>query len=153
MVKEAIFSTELRLRRHQVTLLNGMEDGCPDFPVQGSKQMLAASLTNLIDNSIHWLEARNPVQKLLYVGTTTDLEGGPAIVVADNGPGFGNDTPEDLVTPFFTRRNGGMGLGLYIVSEVMRVNHGRLIFPDEGDVELPGSITGAVVAIQFKEKE
>ncbi|MBK9218891.1 MAG: sensor histidine kinase [Uliginosibacterium sp.] len=57
-------------------------------------------------------------------------------MVADNGPGFSNDTPEDLVTPFFTRRNGGMGLGLYIVSEVMRVNHGRLIFSDEGDVEL-----------------
>ena len=115
--------------------------------------MLSASLTNLIDNSIHWLEAKNPAQKLIYIGTSTDLDGGPAIVVADNGTGFGSDTPEDLVTPFFSRRNGGMGLGLYIVSEVMRVNNGRLIFPDEGDVELPDSITGAIVAIQFKESQ
>lgn len=151
LVKEAIFSTELRLKRHGISLVNGMDTGCPDFKMQGSKQMLIASITNLIDNSIHWLEMKNPKQKLLYIGTTNDLEGGPAIVVADNGPGFGNDAPEDLVTPFFTRRNGGMGLGLYIVSEVMRVNHGRLVFPDDGDVDLPRGINGAVVAIQFPE--
>jgi len=151
LVKEAIFSAELRLKRHGITLVNGMDADCPDFRLQGSKQMLIASITNLIDNSIHWLEMKLPKRKLLYIGTTNDLEGGPAIVVADNGPGFGNDAPEDLVAPFFTRRNGGMGLGLYIVSEVMRVNHGRLVFPDEGDVELPKGLDGAIVAIQFPE--
>lgn len=151
LIKEAIFSAELRLKRHGILLLNGMNNGCPDFKVQGSKQMLIASITNLIDNAIHWLEMKNPKQKLLYIGTTNDLDGGSAIVVADNGPGFGNDAPEDLVTPFFTRRNGGMGLGLYIVSEVMRVNHGRLTFPDTGDIDLPKGVDGAVVAIQFSE--
>lgn len=151
LVKEAIFSAELRLKRHNITLLNGMEDGSPDFTVQGSKQMLVASITNLIDNGIHWLESKNPKRKLLYIGTTNDLEGGHAIVVADNGPGFGPDDPEDLVTPFFTRRNGGMGLGLYIVSEVMRVNKGRLVFPADGDIDLPDGIDGAVVVLQFLE--
>lgn len=149
LIKEAIFSAELRLKRHEISLINAMDGGAPDFPVQGSKQMLVASITNLIDNSIHWLESRNPKRKQLFVGTTKDLEGGPAIVVADNGPGFGDDDPEDLVTPFFTRRTGGMGLGLYIVSEVMRVNGGQLAFPDKGDVDLPAGINGAVVALQF----
>src|ERR1017187_3536115 len=113
--------------------------------------MLVASITNLIDNAIHWLEVKNPTQKLLYLGTTKDLEGGPAIVVADNGPGFGNDDPEDLIAPFFSRRNGGMGLGLYIVSEVMRVNKGRLVFPPDNDVELPSGFDGAVVAMLFNQ--
>lgn len=151
LIKEALFSTELRLKRHGITLVNGMDSGNPDFNLQGSKQMLIASITNLVDNSIHWLEMKNSPTKLLYIGTTNDIEGGPAIVVADNGPGFGSDAPEDLVTPFFTRRNGGMGLGLYIVSEVMRINKGRLLFPDTGDVGLPKEIDGAVVAIQFSE--
>jgi len=151
LIKEALFSAELRLKRHGITLVNGMDFDCPDFKMQGSKQMLIATITNLIDNSIHWLEMKNPKLKRLYVGTTNDLEGGPAIVVADNGPGFGNDAPEDLVTPFFSRRNGGMGLGLYIVSEVMRVNHGRLVFPDDGDIDFPKGFDGAVVAIQFPE--
>ena len=81
------------------------------------------------------------------------LFGGPAIVVADNGPGFGDDDPEDLIQPFFSRRIGGMGLGLYIVSEVMRVNKGRLVFPADGDISLPKEIDGAVVALQFLEPE
>lgn len=149
LIKEAIFSVEIRLKRHGITLINGMDRGTRDFPVQGSKQMLIASITNLIDNSIHWLEAKSPKQKLLYIGTSRELEDGPAIIVADNGPGFGSDDPEDLTSPFFTRRTGGMGLGLYVVSEVMRVNKGRVLFPDDGDIELPKGIDGAVVALQF----
>jgi signal transduction histidine kinase len=153
LIKEAVFSAEIRLQRHKITLINGMDQGGTDFPVQGSKQMLVASITNLIDNSIHWLESKNPKQKFLYMGTTNEIEGGPAIVVGDNGPGFGSDDPEDLITPFFTRRVGGMGLGLYIANEVMSVNKGRLLFPIEGDVGLPDVIDGAVVALQFDKRE
>ena len=149
LIQEAIFSTELRLKRHNIRLINGLSDGTPDFKIRGSKQMLIASITNLIDNSIHWLEIKGSKEKLLYIGTTNDLEGGPAIVVADNGPGFGNDDPEDLIAPFFTRRSGGMGLGLYIVNEVMRVSKGNLVFPGKGDVDLPPRVDGAIVALQF----
>ena len=151
LIKEAIFSTEFRLRRHKIQLVNGLDASGFDFKVHGSKQMLIASITNLIDNSIHWLELKTHKRKSLYIGTSKEIEGGPAIVVADNGPGFGKDLPEDLVAPFFTRRQGGMGLGLYIVSEVMRINKARLIFPDTGDVELPPEFDGAVVALQFPE--
>jgi signal transduction histidine kinase len=152
LIKEAIFSAELRLKRHHITLINGMLENCSDFKVEGSKQMIVASITNLIDNSIHWIETKNPKKKFLYIGTTNEIEEGPAIIVADNGPGFGKDDPEDLLAPFFTRRPGGMGLGLYIVSEVMRVNKGRIVFPSDGDVDLPDQIDGAVVALQFLEQ-
>lgn len=153
LIKEAIFSAEIRLKRHHITLLNGLADGGKDFPVQGSKQMLVASITNLIDNSIHWLESKDPKQKFLYIGTSDEIEGGPSIVVADNGPGFGEDDPEDLTTPFFTRRVGGMGLGLYIANETMRVNGGRVVFPADGDLDLPAQTDGAVVALQFLEQK
>ena len=116
-----------------------------------TRSALGQLVANLIDNSIHWLESRAPREKLLYIGTTRELEDGPAIVVADNGPGFGSDSPEDLILPFFSRRTGGMGLGLYVVSEVMRVNRGRLVFPDDGEIELPKRVDGAVVAMQFLE--
>ncbi|BBB99007.1 sensor histidine kinase [Bradyrhizobium elkanii] len=153
LIKEAIFSAEIRLKRHNIELINGLDRNCPDFKVKGSKQMLVASITNLIDNSIHWLETKNPKQKYLYIGTTYDIEEGPAIVVGDNGPGFGKDDPDDLIAAFFTRRAGGMGLGLYIVSEVMRVSNGRIAFPSKGDIDLPDQIDGAVVALQFLETE
>lgn len=153
LIKEAIFSTELRLKRHGIKLWDGTKHGCVDFEVRGSKQMLVASITNLIDNSIHWLDVKDPSkdsqEKWIYISASEELEGGLAIVVADNGPGFGKDDPEDLIEPFFSRRSGGMGLGLYIVNEVMRVNKGRLVFPSKGDVSLPSKFDGAVVALQF----
>lgn len=152
LIKEALFSTELRLKRHGIHLVGAPDLNSHDFKVKGSKQMLVASITNLVDNSIYWLESKNPRRKLIHVGISRDLEGGPAIVVADNGPGFGDDEPGDLTAPFFSRRNGGMGLGLYIVSEVMRVNNGRVVFPAEGDLGLPDKLDGAVVALQFAEQ-
>jgi signal transduction histidine kinase len=150
LMAEANFSTELRLKRHKITRIT--PEKTFDFIVVGSKQMLIASLTNLIDNSIYWLGVKDPVKKLLYFSTTNEIPGGPALVVADNGPGFGSDDPEDLVMPFFTRRTDSMGLGLYITNEVMRANHGKLIFPAKGDLNLPKEITGAIVALQFPEK-
>ncbi|MBZ9991397.1 ATP-binding protein [Mesorhizobium sp. BH1-1-5] len=152
LIKEAIFSAEIRLERHKIKLINESVEDDLDFPIHGSKQMLVASITNLIDNSIHWLESKNPRQKYLYIGITDELEGGRAIVVGDNGPGFGSDEPDDLVTAFFTRRVGGMGLGLYIASEVMRVNGGRLLFPADGEIDLPAEVDGAVVALQFMDQ-
>jgi len=44
-----------------------------------------------------------------------------------------------------------MGLGLYIVGEVMSVNKGRMMFPEDGELDLPNEIDGAVVALQFGE--
>ena len=149
LIKEAIFSTELRLKRHGIALLMADASAETNFAVRGSKQMLVASLTNLIDNAIHWMEVKSPSRKFLYLGISREIEGGPSIIVGDNGPGFGKDDPEDLVAPFFSRRNGGMGLGLYIVSEVMRANKGRLVFPPDDELSLPSKITGAVVGLQF----
>lgn len=154
LIKEALFSVELRLKRHNIRVIEDQNSIKKyDFKLQGSKQMLVAAINNLIDNSIHWLETKDPAEKVIYIGITRELDGGPTIVVADNGPGFGNDQPEDLITPFFSRRVGGMGLGLYIVDEVMRVNQGRLVFPDSGDLELPEECDGAIVGLQFAEEK
>jgi hypothetical protein len=43
---------------------------------------------NLIDNSIYWLGTKGAKRKRIYLGTTSDFPHGPAIIVADDGPGF-----------------------------------------------------------------
>ncbi len=107
-----------------------------------------AALSNLVDNSIYWLDVRNPQKKLLYLGTTYELNGLPAIIVADNGPGF-SDPPEFLVQPFITRKPDGMGLGLHIADEIMKTQGGRLLFPERAEITLPKSYDGAIVALEF----
>jgi nitrogen fixation/metabolism regulation signal transduction histidine kinase len=113
--------------------------------------LIIATLMNLIDNSIWWLRARRS-GKRIYIGTTAELQGGPTLFVADNGPGF-TDPPETMVEPFMTRRPDGMGLGLHLANEVMKVHRGRLVFPDQGEIKLPSGLEGAVVGLQFPEAD
>ena len=105
---------------------------------------------NLIDNSIWWLKVKGGKKKRIFMGTTRDLPGGPALVIADSGPGF-TDSPEFLMQPFITRKPDGMGLGLHLANEVMKAHGGRIEFPERGDIELPNGFTGAVVALVFGE--
>ena len=149
----------LRFRHHHVEFL------CPlletrDVGFQASFEfsLVLAALNNLVDNSLHWLRVKWPdvptegglPNRKLYVGVSHDLAPGPAIVVADNGPGF-QDRPEIMVRPFFTRKPEGMGLGLYYASLAMELNGGQLVFPQPGEVEVPDDLNGAVAALLFKE--
>lgn len=148
LIKQAIFNCELRLEKHEFTLVNGMERGTPDFTVKCVRRLVVGTLMNFIDNSIFWVDTMRTSGRHLYIGTTTELDDRPSIIVADNGPGF-RDEPETLVQPFFSRKPDGMGLGLHLASEIAKQHNGRVLFPQPGDVSLPREITGAVIAFQF----
>ncbi len=150
----------LRFRHHDIDFICPLlESNLDGFHSSFEFSLVLASLNNLIDNSLHWLRVRwpdnatggVPESRKLYVGVSHDLAPGPAIVVADNGPGF-QDRPELMVRPFFTRKPDGMGLGLYYASLAMELNDGQLVFPQPGEVEVPEGIDGAVTAMVFKEK-
>lgn len=145
------FSNRPRCEYHKIRLLNGFENlQEKDFSFKGSRRMLTATLTNLVDNAIHWINVSGKEgddQRCIWVGPSHDLEG-PAIVVADSGPGL-QDPPEEVVKPFFTRRLEGMGLGLYYADMAMKAHNGRLAFPEHADVDIPEACRGAVVAMVF----
>ena len=150
LVSQSLFNTEYRLHAHSIRVVNGFDIGNPEFNIKCTRRLVVSTLMNLIDNSIHWLENKGGKSKSIYVGTTYEYDGKPAIIVADSGPGL-TDLPEYLIEPFFTRRPGGMGLGLHVASEVAKMHHGRLIFPEKTDITLPDEFTGAIVGIEFPE--
>jgi two-component system, NtrC family, sensor histidine kinase HydH len=51
--------------------------------------------------------------------------------VRDEGPGIAEDLREKIFQPFFTRREGGIGLGLTLVQRVVRDHGGRLSVQSE----------------------
>ena len=149
MMSQALFNTELRLKLHGIKATVDTQQG--DFEVKCARRLIISTLMNLIDNSIWWLDnkwGQLENKKRLYIGTSKDFSSGPAIVVADNGPGF-RDPPEYLTEPFISRKPDGMGLGLHIADQVMKAQGGRLEFPEPGDLSLPDSFDGAVVALVF----
>lgn len=150
----------LRLQHHRVRITCRTPVGGDDFESQFSFGLVLGALNNLLDNSLYWMRIRWPdrppniesSQRRLFLGVSRDLAEGPAIVVADNGPGF-QDTPEYVTQPFFTRKPDGMGLGLYYANLAMELNGGRLAFPAQQEVDLPEWCDGAVVAMVFKGTE
>ena len=153
-------SIMLRLRHHRVKFVCPiLEEDKPGFYSRFAFGLVLGVLTNLVDNALYWLRVRWPdvsdqggdPERRLYVGLSRDFEAGPAIVVADNGPGFQGDDPGSLVRPFFTRKPEGMGLGLYYANLAMELNGGQLVFPQPEEVELPDEFDGAVVTLIFKE--
>lgn len=151
MVRTARDLSLLRFRLHGIKLeCPALEDHGPDATATFASGLVLGALTNLIDNAVHWVKVRHPEpgERRIYVNVIPDYEGGPAIVVADNGTGFLDD-PATMVSPFFTRRPGGSGLGLYFANLVMDLNEGRLVFPTMDQAEVPDGYDGAVAALVF----
>ena len=148
----------LRLRFHRVQLTCPLLEGDGDFDAVFSFGLVLGALNNLIDNALYWLRVRWPEmssdgetsERRLYIGTSEDFSEGPAILVADNGPGLQGDVPEHLMRPFFTRKPDGMGLGLYYANLAMELNGGQLAFPQQGEVDVPKEYDGATIAMVFK---
>lgn len=152
LIEQAIINSEFRFRGHNIKITNGITNyKDPDFEIKCSRRLIMAALSNLIDNSIYWLDVKAPLNKLLYIGTTYEINGLPVIVVADNGPGF-VDPCEYLIQPFFTRKPDGMGLGLHIADQIMKTQKGRLLFPEVKDITLPKGYGGALIAMEFVKK-
>jgi len=149
LISQAIFNTQLRLKVHKIE--STVSESQEDFEIKCSRRLVIATLMNLIDNSIWWLDNKYGEEenvKRIYIGTSKELKDGPAIFIADNGPGF-LDPPEYLIEPFISRKPDGMGLGLHIADQVMRVQGGRLAFPETDDLSLPKAFSGAIVALVF----
>lgn len=149
----------LRFRHHRINVsMPLVESSDIGFEASFSFSLMVGALNNLIDNSLYWMRVRWPdlptnaskSPRKLYIDVSQEFDAGPALLIADTGPGFQEDSPEQLVRPFFTRKPDGMGLGLYYSSLAMQLSGGRIAFPCGNDVGVPNGFDGALVALVFR---
>ncbi|WP_300491847.1 ATP-binding protein [Flavobacterium sp.] len=111
------------------------------------KRYAITMLMNLIDNSIYWLDTINKDKKTILIKAYKN-EGATHIIIADNGPGF-KDELHEIITPFFSRKEGGIGIGMYLIDTIM-MKYGKLkIYTDNDNTELPDTYNGAIVELIF----
>lgn len=153
LVSRARDINRVRFRSHNVKLVcPALDESAEDYQSNFSFGLLLGALNNILDNAFYWLQVRWPeeasAERKIYINITTDLSEGPAIVISDNGPGFIDDR-DQLTRPFFSRRPGGMGVGLYYTNMVMELNGGRLVFLDADEAQVPSEFDGATIALIF----
>ncbi len=158
LLKGAIFNVEYRMKAHDIFLQNDFLNR-KSLIIPCSKRLLLGAIMNILDNSIYWLERKYAklktkegilFEKKILIDFIVDNEGYVNLIIADNGFGFGIPT-QQITKPFITDKPNGMGLGLHIVKEIMKVQGGQLHFPEYGEYELADEYQdGAVVVLKLK---
>ena len=167
LLKRARDISNVRFRSHNVRLVcPAVEESAPDYLPSFAFSLALGAVNNILDNAFYWLDVRwpdetrpespvpspSPTRRAIYMNIDPDFAEGPAVIIADTGPGF-QDEPDTLRRPFFSRRPEGMGMGLYYVNLVMELNGGRLVFPDRDEAGVPEEFDGAVLALVFSPTE
>lgn len=154
LIERAVQINQSRFNYHGIAMSAPiLKEKANNFKITGPGNLLLSSLSNIIDNAIYWVSAQHELigekhQSSIYIGTDLFSFDGPAIIIADTGNGFQLE-PEDMVQPFKTTKEGGMGLGLYFVNLVMESMGGKLYFPDNKDLNIPQNYGGACIALIF----
>ncbi len=157
IIDQALFNTEYRLMSHKVEIIKQYKLFKGNNKLKIAKNLLTGTIMNIIDNAIYWLdqksfnstEKKEVFFKKIFINITED-QTFLYVIIADNGTGFLIPT-DDITEPFVSAKPGGMGLGLHIASEIMEAQNGRVIFPNDGDFEIPEEFKkGAAIVLSFK---
>ncbi len=105
----------------------------PGTTVYADAGQLRQVLEVLCDNAVRHFDRDIYELNIKVLAGITHESGGPFIEIHDNGKGIGKDDMRQLFEPFFTTRNEGTGLGLYIARQLSEANHIRLEY-----LPLPG---------------
>ncbi|WP_157515106.1 sensor histidine kinase [Luteimonas abyssi] len=92
----------------------------------GYEADLTTALTNLVDNSLHWLGHRQVAAPRIVLSPAPSVTGKLAFVFEDNGPGVSPEFEDQLFDVGFSTRTNGTGLGLSIAREAMFRSNGDL---------------------------
>ncbi len=95
--------------------------------LSADKSHLSRIFNNLISNAIEATDSDKAVQIEITIQT---IENQICIRFKDNGTGISPENREKIFLPNFSTKKTGMGLGLYMISTLVKQNNGSIILED-----------------------
>lgn len=121
----AVDFVEAQARQRRITLRRRASD--PDPVILCDPDLIYQVALNLLVNAVQVLSEGGTIEVvLLPVG-----DGYAGFEIRDNGPGMTDEVCARIFEPFFTRRQGGTGLGLTFVQRVVQEHRGRVSVESE----------------------
>jgi signal transduction histidine kinase len=97
--------------------------------IRGNRNLISQAVANLVDNAIKYTPSEGRVAVSLEPSAD-----GPALVVADTGPGIPQEERQRVTERFVrlesSRNSPGTGLGLSLVAAVARLHDAELVLED-----------------------
>jgi signal transduction histidine kinase len=109
--------------------------------VRGYPSLLGIAIFNIIINAVAAMHGRGVIK-----ATVELVDGRPTVSFEDNGPGMDQETLRRCIEPYYTSRQGGKGLGLFAVHEIMAYHHGTVRVESQLGV-------GTKVTLEFQVQE
>lgn len=122
--REVIAMLHNELQRHGVTVLPTLQEGLP--AVSGDRVQLQQVILNLILNAIDALDEVHDRPRQLRISTGHDLDTSIFLAVRDNGAGFAPEDAGRLFDAFFSTKQSGMGIGLWVSRSIIEHHAGRV---------------------------
>lgn len=151
-IEKAFNNYRFKLLNRKINYLIDIKEDV--ISIKCDKRFLITMLMNLVDNSIYWLDTLYKNDKTIYL-KAFKKDSFVHIVIADNGPGFKDDI-SDLIRPFFSRKEDGIGIGLYLIDTIM-LQYGKFnIITEQDEIEkigIPTNFNGAIVELVFNKNQ
>ncbi|WP_322965900.1 sensor histidine kinase [Sphingomonas fuzhouensis] len=123
LVEECVAIARAELDRQQIRLdLTLPDDGAA---VWGDRVQIQQIVVNLIINAIESVAQNGAAERRILL-TLAQQAGFVTLTVADTGPGLSREAVGHLWEPFWTSKDGGMGLGLTISRTIAEAHGGAL---------------------------
>jgi hypothetical protein len=150
-IEKSISNYSYKLKTRKIEAITDFDNNV-DI-IKCDKRYFITMIMNIIDNSIYWLDTIYKQDKGIYFKTYLENDF-PVITIVDNGPGF-KDGITDLVRPFFSRKDDGIGIGLYLIDTIM-MKYGKFEILENSeleDIEIPTKYRGAAIKLTFNKNQ
>ena len=114
----------------------------PELVVEADESLLRQVLFNLLLNAIQAVDSGGAVDVLIEQPKPDEA----SLEVRDDGPGVPEEIRGDLFRPYVTTQEGGAGLGLAVVRQIVLVHHWEIGYLPREDGGSRFRITGLRVA-------
>lgn len=114
-----------------------------DISVKISEGELQTILINLFDNSCYWLKDTPKEERKIWIKLEKKEQDSVIFSVSDNGIGIHENDAEKIFIPGVTSKPKGIGMGLVIVTEIVKSNNGTI------GVRIPGNEDGATFVLKL----
>ncbi|MBR5080813.1 MAG: sensor histidine kinase [Bacteroidales bacterium] len=121
------------LKRANIDLI--IEEKGGPLTVKCTDAVILQLLINLFDNAIYWLSSISKMDKQICITLNGD-DG--TLIFSDNGPGVNKDDEPYIFEAFYSGKEEGRGLGLYIARQLLERMGYRIVLSND-DKNLSGA--------------
>jgi len=131
IVNSVITLLEYRLRAYNVELNYQPQPDLPKIRVDADR--IKEALVNLVINACEAMETGGRITISEMQRQDPKLGDVVAVTVSDSGPGIPEAIIDKVITPFFTTKEDGSGLGLSIVTRIVREHNGKFMISSDAE--------------------